>query len=407
MPPRQASTRNRERPWRQRGTGITIGWMVVVAALCLRWNASATWNFVDLTDFYYGGVSVLDGVDIYASALGSWPSTPTVRRRRLRPLGLIGLSASKVIFTAATPLVYVVSLLAIRRALTPAGPHFPARRRRPGSRARCPHSGPRPDRHHPHGSRAGGSLPHARALPGCPDRARNRNQATRAVFVLYFVLRRDWRGASPFTDRHRRGNRGRGLACSIRLSRAYWLGLRQVRSFRRPGLLAVNQSVRSLVSRSHRARPVGCCGSPSPRPRPWPSRLRSSMRGVAPDRRGTDPGRCDAVAVTHLVDASLGVGRADAHRARPQRRLVSAVAIALFYVAPMWTVPETGPLTAAQLLLAYAYLWVAVGLLLVSAATALGDRRSSPLSRQRMTTTAVTKRPTGTPGSGSPCRHAS
>src|SRR4051794_1557978 len=80
------------------GVAAVVAWMVVAAALYLRWNASATWNFVDLIDFYYGGVSVLEGVDVYAPRPGVLAfNYPPFAAVAFAPLGVFGLPASKVV----------------------------------------------------------------------------------------------------------------------------------------------------------------------------------------------------------------------------------------------------------------------------------------------------------------------
>ena len=108
----------------RRSTGISrkLGFaplvMVAGAALYLRWGHAPAWNFVDLTDFYYGGVSVLDRVDLYASRRGVLPfNYPPFAGVAFVPLAVIGLGAAKATFTGLTLTCYVVSLAAIRRAV--------------------------------------------------------------------------------------------------------------------------------------------------------------------------------------------------------------------------------------------------------------------------------------------------
>lgn len=379
----EASTTTGHGLWRQPGIGITIGWMAVLAALCLRWSASATWNFVDLTDFYYGGVSVLDGVDIYAPRPGVLAfNYPPFAAAAFVPLGIIGLSASKVTFTAVTLVAYVVSLLAIRRALDTrwstifllgaAGSSFePVVRTLVLGQI--------------------GIILMGLVLADLflmPERFRGvliglaaGIKLTPAAFALYFVLRREWRGtvvaAATGTV-----TIAVGWLAVPGSSRAYWLG--GFDKFDRFGELAfspVNQSVRSFVSRV------------APGADGWvlwvaiaAAAALALSAAVIHARRGhwTDVALTLAGVTLLLSPISWThhwvwivptvVALVDG------RRVVAATVIAvIFYVAPMWAVPETGPLTAVQFLLAYAYLWVAVGLLLASAATALGDRKSSPI----------------------------
>ena len=101
-----------------RKLGVATLVMVAGAALYLRWGHAPAWNFVDLTDFYYGGVSVLDGVDLYASRRGVLAfNYPPFAGVAFVPLAIIGLGAAKAAFTGLTLAAYVVSLAAIRRAV--------------------------------------------------------------------------------------------------------------------------------------------------------------------------------------------------------------------------------------------------------------------------------------------------
>lgn len=367
------------------GSEVVVGWMVVAAALYIRWSASATWNFVDLTDFYYGGVSVLEGVDVYAPRPGVLAfNYPPFAAVAFVPLGIVGLSVSKVVFTMATLVAYVVSLVAIRRAL---------------------------------GARwtttillgaAGLALePVVRTLVLgqigiilmglvladlylMPARFRGvliglaaGIKLTPAVFVLYLVLRRDWRG-TVLAITTGTATLAVGWLAASGSSQRYWLG--GFDKFDRFGDLAfspVNQSVRSFVSRVAPAAPGWVL---------WVAIAAAAAvafsAAVLHQRRGYWTGVALSLAGATLllspiswthhwvwVVPTLG---ALVH----SRRLVVAASIALaFYVAPMWAVPETGPLTAGQLLFAYAYLYCAIGLLLGSAAIAFADLRPSLLSR--------------------------
>ncbi len=373
---------------RPHGAGAVISWMVVVAALYVRWNASATWNFVDLTDFYYGGVSVLDGVDVYASRPGVLAfNYPPFAAAAFVPLGLLGLPAAKVVFTAATLIVYVVSLVAIRRAL----------QARWATTALL--------------GAAGLALePVVRTLVLgqigvilmglvladlflMPARFRGvliglaaGIKLTPAIFVLYFVLRRDWRGAS-LTTATGAATVAVGWLAASGSSQRYWLG--GFDKFDRFGDLAfspVNQSVRSLVSR---------IAPNSPDVVLWGAIAAAAAlalsTAILQARRGSRAGVALALAGATLLLSPISWTHhwvwvvpmlvVLVHR----RHIVSAVAIALvFYVAPMWTVPDSGPLTTTQMLLAYAYLWVAVILMVASIATVLAERRRLATTQVRL-----------------------
>ncbi|WP_157623459.1 glycosyltransferase 87 family protein [Terrabacter sp. Root85] len=367
------------------GSGVVVGWMVVGAALYVRWSASATWNFVDLTDFYYGGVSVLEGVDVYAPRPGVLAfNYPPFAAVAFVPLGIVGLSVSKVVFTMATLVAYVVSLVAIRRAL---------------------------------GARwtttillgaAGLALePVVRTLVLgqigiilmglvladlylMPARFRGvliglaaGIKLTPAVFVLYLVLRRDWRG-TVLAITTGAATLAVGWLAASGSSHRYWLG--GFDKFDRFGDLAfspVNQSVRSFVSRVAPEAPTGAL---------WIAIAASGVLAFSTaallGRRGNWASVALSLAGATLLLSPISwthhwvwVVPALVALVHAGSRITAALIALVFYVAPMWAVPETGPLTAGQLLFAYAYLWVAIGLLVTSAATAVSDLRRSPLSR--------------------------
>ena len=367
------------------GAAIVVGWMIVATALYLRWNVSATWNFVDLTDFYYGGESVLDGRDIYAPRPGVLAfNYPPFAAVTFVPLALIGLSASKVVFTAATLIAYGVSLMAIRKAvdarwattflLGAAGLALePVVRTLVLGQIGV--------------ILMGLVLADLFLLP-----ARFRGlliglaagiKLTPAVFVLYFVLRRDWRGTGV-TIAAAAATVGLGWLVAPSSSQAYWLG--GFDKFDRFGELAfspVNQSVRSIVSRVAPEAPAGAL---------WvaigaAAALAFSSAALQGRRRNW------AGVVLSLAGATLLLSPISwTHHwvwivptlvalAHARHHITAALIALAFYVAPMWAVAETGPLTAGQVLLAYAYLWIAIGLLLASATMAVSDLRQSGLSR--------------------------
>lgn len=363
------------------GISLVAVWLVVLAALYLRWSASVTWNFVDLTDFYYGGVSVLDGVDVYAPRPGVLAfNYPPFAAVAFVPLAVIGLSASKVAFTAGTLIAYAVCLIAVRRAvgarwattilLGVAGLSLePVVRTLVLGQV--------------------GVILMALVLADCflmPARFRGLLvgiaagiKLTPALFVVYFLLRRDWRAAA-IASAAGAATVAVGWIAAPGSSQGYWLG--GFDKFDRFGALAfspVNQSVRSFVSRAAADAP------------PWvmwaviaAAAVLALSTAVLQARRGHWTSVALSLAGATLLLSPISWTHhwvwvvptlvALVHL----RHLVAAAIIGLvFYVAPMWTVPETGPLTAAQLLVAYAYLWVAVLLLLASAATALTNRRRS------------------------------
>ncbi|WP_235506817.1 glycosyltransferase 87 family protein [Terrabacter sp. Root181] len=354
---------------------------MVLAALCVRWNASVTWNFVDLTDFYYGGVSVLDGVDIYASRPGVLAfNYPPFAAVAFVPLAAIGLSASKIAFTAATLIAYSVCLIAVRKAvgarwditilLGAAGLALePVVRTLVLGQI--------------------GVILMALVLADCflmPARFRGLLvgiaagiKLTPALFVVYFLLRRDWRAAA-IAPAAGAATVAVGWLAAPASSQGYWLG--GFDKFDRFGDLAfspVNQSVRSFVSRA----------APEAAPAVmWAAIAAAAVLALAAAvlqaRRDHWAGvglslagatlLLSPISWTHhwvwVVPTLVALVHA--------RHLIAAGFMALvFYVAPMWAIPETGPLTAIQLLLAYAYLWVAIALLTASAASALALRRRS------------------------------
>lgn len=364
-------------------SGITIGWMVVAAALYLRWSASATWNFVDLTDFYHGGLSVIDRVDIYAPRPGVLAfNYPPFAAVVFVPLGLIGLAASKVAFTAATLVAYLVSLVAIRKAFDV------------------------------HWSTvfligaAGLSLePVVRTLVLgqigvilmglvladlflVPARFRGvlvglaaGIKLTPAVFVLYFLFRRDWRGAGVAASTGT-ATVGLGWLAAPGPSRAYWLGgFDKLDRFGDLAFSPVNQSVRSFVWRVAPSGPSWLL---------WVAIALTAALALSAALLRARRGQWAWVALS-LAGATLLLSPiswthhwvwvvptlvALVHR---RQRVAAAVMALVFYIAPMWAMPETGPLSVVQVLLAYCYLWVAVVLLLTSVTKALVDRRSTPV----------------------------
>lgn len=374
------SPRRRLRP--PPGAALVGGWMVVAAALYLRWNASATWNFVDLTDFYFGGVSVLDGVDIYAPRPGVLAfNYPPFAAVTFVPLGVIGLPASKVVFTTATLVAYVVSLVAIRRAV--------------GARwAATILVGA-----------AGLALePVVRTLVLgqigiilmglvladlflVPARFRGvliglaaGIKLTPAVFILYFALRRDWRATGLAMGTGAATVVVGWLAASTS-SHSYWLG--GFDKFDRFGELAfspVNQSVRSFVSRVAPGAPDWVL---------WVAIAAAAAlafsAAVFNGRRGTWGNVALSLAGATLLLSPISwthhwvwVVPALVALVHSRRRVAATFIALVFYVAPMWAVPESGPLTAVQLLLGYAYLGAAV-VLLTTAIT-------SPMTRHRRST---------------------
>ncbi|WP_147068251.1 glycosyltransferase 87 family protein [Terrabacter aerolatus] len=353
--------------------------MVAIAALCLRWIVSPPWNFVDLTDFYHGGLSVLDRVDIYAPRPGVLAfNYPPFAAVTFAPLGIIGLSASKVVFTATTISAYLVSLVAIRRALDARWSIVVLL------------------------GTAGLSLePVVRTLVLgqigiilmglvladlflVPARFRGvliglaaGIKLTPAAFALYFVLRRDWRAAAIAAVTGT-ATIGIGWLAAPDPSRAYWFG--GFDKFDRFGELAfspVNQSMRSFVARVAANGPDWLL---------WVAIFVTAALSLSAALLRARRGQWAWVALS-LAGATLLLSPiswthhwvwvvpmlvALVHR----RQLVAAAVVALvFYLAPMWSVPESGPLSPAQVILAYCYLSVAAILLLTSVAKAMVDRR--------------------------------
>lgn len=368
---------------RRPDVALVVSWMVVTAALYLRWNASATWNLVDLTDFFHGGLSVLQGIDVYDPKPGVLAfNYPPFAAVTFVPLALVGLSTSKILFTLMTLVGYVVSLIAVQRALEARWATVILL------------------------GAAGLALePVVRTLVLgqvgvilmglvladlflVPTRYRGvltgiaaGIKLTPALFVLYFVLRRDWR-ATVVASTTGAVTIGIGWLAAPGSSRAYWLG--GFDKFDRFGELAfspVNQSVRSFVSRVAPGGPGWLL---------WVAIAAAAALALAATLVHGSRGQWIGVALS-LAGATLLLSPiswthhwvwvvptmiALVHR----RRLITATAVALvFYLAPMWAVPETGPLTGIQFLLAYSYLWVALGLLLISGAMTWVGRRPTLL----------------------------
>ena len=373
-----AARRHLRRP---SGISLVAVWLVVLAALYLRWSASVTWNFVDLTDFYYGGVSVLDGVDVYAPRPGVLAfNYPPFAAVAFVPLAVIGLSASKVAFTAATLLAYAVCLIAVRRALgvrwaTTILLGVAGLALEPVVRTLV--------------LGQVGIILMALVLADCflmPARFRGLLvgiaagiKLTPALFVVYFLLRRDWRAAAIATATGA-ATVVVGWLAAPGSSQGYWLG--GFDKFDRFGDLAfspVNQSVRSFVSRVAPDTPPWVM---------WTAIAAAAVLALSAAVLQARRGQWTSVALS-LAGATLLLSPISwTHHwvwvvptlvalVHGRHRVAAAVIALVFYVAPMWAVPETGPLSAAQLLLAYAYLWVAVALLLTSGATALSNRRRS------------------------------
>jgi alpha-1,2-mannosyltransferase len=354
---------------RVHGVGIVAAWMVVLAALYVRWVHSTDWNFVDLADFYYGGVSVRDGVDIYAPRPGVLAfNYPPFAAVVFLPLALIGLTATKVVFSVATLLAYAVSLLAIRRA-----------------------SGARWGTTLLVGA-AGlalepvvrvlvlgqvGVILMAVVLADCflvPPRYRGLLtgvaagiKLTPALFVLFFILRRDWHSVT------RAGAAGLatiavGWAAAPLSSQRYWLGgFDKLDRFGGLAFTPVNQSVTSLVSRTATTSGAAL----------WVAVAVAALAALACTvllaRRGRWPGVVLSLAAATLLLSPISwthhwvwVVPAMMVLAHTGHGLLAAMGAIVFYVAPMWLVPEAGPLDAVGLLLGYAYLFIAGALLVAT-----------------------------------------
>ncbi len=347
---------------------LVIGWMLVAGALYLRWMPTGSWNFVDLTDFFYGGVSVREGVDLYAPRPGVLAfNYPPFAGAAFVPLVLLGLPVAKVAFTAATVIAYAVCIIAIRRAaqlswgtallVAAAGLALePVVRTLVLGQI--------------------GIILMALVLADLflvPPRLRGvligiaaGIKLTPALFVLFFVLRRDWKSAGRAA--------GTGLAtvavgwlASPESSRRYWLGgFDKLDRFGDLAFTPVNQSLTSFVART-----TGHSSGATL----WVALGVGGAVAVASAVVLARRGRWPAVAMTiagatlllspiswthHWVWVVPTLGLLVAAR----QFVATALVLVLFYVAPMWLVPQTGHLSAVQVVLAYAYLLGAVLLML-------------------------------------------
>ena len=99
---------------------------------------------------------------------------------------------------------------------------------------------------------------------------------TPVLFVLYFVLRRDWRATVVATSAAA-VTVVVGWVAAPGSSRSYWLGgFDKLDRFGDLAFSPVNQSVRSFVSRAAPSAPMQCWGPGSPSRQPWRSPPRSS-----------------------------------------------------------------------------------------------------------------------------------
>jgi alpha-1,2-mannosyltransferase len=338
-------------------------WGAVLAALWLRWHGSGTWNFVDLEDFFYGGVSVRDGVDLYAPRPGVLAfNYPPFAGVAFVALAVMGLPVAKVAFTATTLAAYVVSLAAVRRAI-------------PVSAEVVVLVG-----------LAGLALePVVRVLVlgqvgvilmalvladlflvppryrGCLVGVAAGIKLTPALFLVYFLLRHDWRSCGRCVATFG-ATVAVGWMFAPNSSTRYWLG--GFDKLDRFGVLAttpINQSVKSFASRIGAGSGIGlwvcvllvlalaaAAAWWLSRSRDWPMValvLAAAMLLLSP------------ISWTHhwvwVVPALLIL-------ASRRARVTLVIVAATFYVAPMWLVPQVGPLSFPQLVMAYAYLVAAV-----------------------------------------------
>lgn len=350
--------------------GCLAAWLIVGGALYLRWSVVTAWNFVDLTDFYFGGVSVLEGIDVYQARPAVLPfNYPPFAAVTFVPLALIGPSAAKLAFTGATLAAYATVLLTVRRA-TQLSWHTilligalglalePVMRTLVLGQI--------------------GIILMALVLTDVfllPPRYRGLLiglatgiKLTPALFVLYFALRREWLSTLRATGAAL-GTIAAGWLAAPQSSARYWLGgFDKLDRFGDLAFAPVNQSMISLVTRTtgHAvgmtywapmavvAALVAITAIVVARQGAWPTLLLVLAGGAL---------LLSPISWTHhwvWVLPTLAV------LVSHDRTLSAVVVAAIFYVGPMWLVPERGSLHAGQLVLSYAYVATCLVLLIAT-----------------------------------------
>lgn len=347
-----------------RKLGVAALVMVAGAALSLRWGHAPAWNFVDLTDSYFGGV------ERYATRRrGLTFNYPPYSGAAFVPLAVTGLGAAKAAFTGLTLAAYGVSLAAIRCAVEIlwsttllvclVGPSLePAVRTIELGQI--------------------GVILVALVLADLfllPPRFRGIQiglaagiKLTPPMFVLWCVLRRDWasvaRSAAAVL-----ASIAIGWMVAAVASQCYWLGgFENLDLFGDLSFTHVNQSMTSLVARAS----GGASG-----PVLWVTATLVAGLVLAAaavlTRRGSWPG----VALT-LAGATLLLSLVSwAHHrawvapllaavASAWHGVVSAVVALAFYAAPRWFVPESESIAPAQVVIAHAYLLTTWALLVAT-----------------------------------------
>src|SRR6478672_3257417 len=100
------------------GVGSVVTVAVVVGALTLRWMHTLDWSLVDLLDFVQGGRSVVTGRQVYDPIPGVLPfNYPPFGAVVMVPLALVGLGTAELLWTLLSLAAYAVLMIVIGRRL--------------------------------------------------------------------------------------------------------------------------------------------------------------------------------------------------------------------------------------------------------------------------------------------------
>ncbi len=354
-----------------------------MAALTLRWMHTLEWSFVDLVDFIEGGRSVLTRRQIYDEIPGVLPfNYPPFGAVVMVPLALVGLGAAETVWTLLSLLAYGVLLVVIARRL-------------------------RLDRVTTAVIAVGGLAlePLIRHLVlgqvnlvlaalvvldlfVVPTRYRGilvglatGVKLTPAVFIVFFLLKRDWAAATRSLVTFV-ATIALGWVVAPASSARYWLeDLDKTARFGGDALMSANQSLRALVVRA--------TGVENP-PLVWWAPLALVALALCVWvaarrlRLADDVGAMLALALAGLLASPISwshhwvwVVPAIMYAVAARRFLVAWLVAGVFYLAPMWLLPAGGDaelnLSAWQVAVSGTYIVVGLVLLLL-----LALRRTGP-----------------------------
>ncbi|MDQ6836763.1 MAG: glycosyltransferase 87 family protein [Actinomycetota bacterium] len=373
---------------------VTATLIIIVAALVLRWMHATTWSLVDLEDFVAGGRSVLQGQQIYDPIPGVLPfNYPPFGAVVMVPLGAVGLPLAAWLLTLVSLVGYVLVGALVARRLGVAD--MVTTLFLLGGLALEPLVRnlvlgqvnlllvalvvidllvlPPPWRGVLIGLAAGVKL-------------------TPAVFVVYYVLKRDWwavaRSVGAFV-----GTVAVGWWLAPASSARYWLeDLDKTMGFGADALLAANQSLRAVI--------VHASGDERPPTEVWVPLavvilVAATLVARHCLRHADDVGAMLALAVGGLLASPISwthhwvwVVPALMYAYARFRTGITWVLAAVFYVAPMWFLPAGGGaelrFSAWQVVVSGVYViagLVGLALLAVSsrAAALPGPRAAAPL----------------------------